>query len=122
MSFKDMVKRDSVSVFLNTEEFAELHTVQFDNMVFENIPVVLEKVRMSEKSLPQSNHTEGIFAVSAKAYFNEIDTEGNFPDQGKYFEINDGEALGKPFFRKYRVVTAENAMGMICLELEGIDE
>ena len=38
------------------------------------------------------------------------------------FEIDDGEALGKTFFRKYSVVTSKCDMGFITLELRYYDE
>ena len=37
-------------------------------------------------------------------------------------EINDGFALGKPYFRKYTVVTSDCEMGIVNLELEAYDE
>ena len=44
------------------------------------------------------------------------------PEQGHRFEIDDGEALGKTFFRKYSVVTSKCDMGFITLELRYYDE
>lgn len=122
MSFKEQVKTDIKNVFLNVGEFAEVHTIKFDGEVFENIPVVLENVRQTELSVSAGNHSEGLHLVAAKAYYNAEDTGGLYPERGKRFEIDDGEALGKPFFRRYKVATAEDAMGMICLELEACDE
>lgn len=122
MSFKDMVKQDIQNIFLNTEEFAENHTVRFDGNVYEDIPVVIEGVKQSERAAVQSDHMQGIYSVTAKAYFSSKDTDGTFPEQGKYFEIDDGEALGKTFFKRYTVVTAKDDMGMICLELEVLGE
>ena len=122
MGFKDTVKQDIQNIFLNCDEFAEAHTVRFDGKEYKDIPVVLEVVKQSERQALTSDHLEGIYSVTSKAYFDIKNTEGNIPEQGKYFEIDDGEALGKPYFRRYRVVTAENAMGMICLELEQFDE
>lgn len=122
MGFKEMVELDNKRVFLNTKEFAELHTIKYDGREFSNIPLVLEKIRQSELSLPITNHTDGIYTFSAKAYFSSADVEGHLPEQGKSFEIDDGEALGKTFFKKYRIATVDDAMGMISLELEGTDE
>ena len=122
MGFKDTVKQDIQNNFLNCDEFAEPHTVRFDGEEYKDIPVVLEVVKQSERQVSVSDHLQGIYSVTSKAYFDIEDTKGNMPEQGKYFEIDDGEALGKPYFRRYRVVTVENAMGMICLELEQFDE
>lgn len=122
MGFKEMVDRDNAAVFLNADEFAEYHTIKFDGKVYEHIPVVLTKVRQSDRTILQSDYMQGVYLVTAKAYFNAKDTDENIPEKGKRFEINDGEALGKPFFQRYLVATSENAMGMICVELEAYDE
>lgn len=122
MGFKDMVAQDNARIILNTEEFAELHTVKFDGEEYEQIPVVLTKVKQSDRTVIQSDHGEGIYLVSAKAYFDSKDTNGQAPENGSVFEIDDGTALGRPFFRRYRVVTSEIAMGMVELELEAYDE
>ena len=41
MSFKDMVAADNKRVFLNLDEFAERRTVWYDEVAYEDIPVVL---------------------------------------------------------------------------------
>lgn len=122
MGFKDTVKQDIQSIFLNCDEFAEAHTVKFNGDEYKDIPVVLEVVKQSERQASASDHMEGIYSVTAKAYFDISNTDGKMPEQGKYFEIDDGEAVGETYFRRYRVVTAEDAMGMVCLELELFDE
>lgn len=122
MSFKDTVRDDIVNVFLNTDEFADIHTVRYDGREYRDVPVCLQKIKLSESGLSSKNHAEGVFTVSAKAYFNLADVGGILPEQGMIFAIDDGEAAGRPFFVKYRVATAENAMGMACLELEAYDE
>lgn len=122
MGFKDMVAQDNARIFLNTEEFAEYHTIKFDGEEYAHIPVVLTKVKQSNRTVMQNDHAKGIYLVSAKAYFNAADTNGQVPENGKVFEVDDGEALGRPFFRRYRVVTSENSLGMIELELEAYDE
>ncbi|MCM1299276.1 MAG: hypothetical protein NC203_00360 [Firmicutes bacterium] len=122
MSFKDIVEQDIRSIFLNTEEFAELHTVRYDGKEYADIPLSLQKIKQSDKTVVSGNHSEGIYLVSAKAYFDLKDVGENLPEQGMIFAVDDGEAAGKPFFVKYRIVTAENSMGMACLELEAYDE
>lgn len=122
MSFKDMVKSDIANVLMNTDEFAENHTVRYDGEVYENIPIVLQKVMQSDRPVVQSDHMEGIFLASAIAYIHEKDLGGIIPEQGQYFEIDDGEALGEPYFRRYSVITSKCEMGLITLELRGFDE
>ena len=103
MGFKDMVKSDIANVLMNTEEFAESHTVKYDGEVYEDIPIILQRVKQSDRPIIQSDHAEGIYLVTAVAYINEKDLDGVIPEQGHRFEIDDGEALGKTFFRKYSV-------------------
>lgn len=122
MSFKDTVKQDIQNVFLNIGEFAEKHTIKFNEKIYEDIPVVIEGVTQTERAAKEYDRMQGIYSVTAKAYFSANDTDGAFPEQGKYFEIDDGEALGRTFFKRYTVVTAKDDMGMICLELEVLDE
>lgn len=119
---KDQIKRDNAAVFNNADEFAEYHTIKFDNKVYKNIPVVLEKITQSERTILQSDHMQGVYQLTEKAYFNAKDVNDRIPKQGTWFEIDEGEALGKPFFQRYRVATSENAMGMICIELEAYNE
>lgn len=122
MGFKEMVEWDNANVFLNTEEFAELHTVKFDGESYEHIPIVLQNVKQSDRPVVQSDHMEGVFLVTAVAYLHLKDLGGIVPEQGQHFEIDDGEALGKPFFKKYSVVTSKCEMGLVTLELRCFDE
>lgn len=122
MSFKDIVAQDIKGVFLNTDEFAELHTVRYNGEEYKDIPISLQKIKQSDTAAASSNHSEGFHLVCAKAYFDLKDTDGKLPEQGMIFAIDDGEAAGEMFFVKYRVVTSGNVMGMACLELEAYDE
>lgn len=122
MGFKDMVKSDIAKVLMNTEEFAEKHTVKYDGEVYKDIPVILQQVKQSDRPIVQSDHAEGVYLVTAVAYIDEKGLDGEIPEQGHRFEIDDGEALGKPFFRIYSVVTSKCEMGLITLELRYYDE
>lgn len=121
MGFKEQVEADN-AVFLNAEEFADFHTIRYDGEVYENISTVIENLKESDRNIPKSDHMEGVYAVSAKAYIAQSALNGIMPEKGKIFEIDDGEALGKPFFRRYEIITSSLEMGMICLELEVLDE
>lgn len=121
MGFKEQVAADN-AVFLNPEEFADKHTVRYDCETFYDIPVVLEQLKESDRTVIQSDHAEGIYKVSAKAYLAQKDIDGAFPERGCIFEIDNGEALGETFFDKYKIVTSSVEMGMIILELERYDE
>lgn len=127
MDFKAMVERDNKAVFLHSGEFAELHVVKYDGVTYdgedgEGIPVVLTKVKEKERPAPSSDHMQGVYLVTATVHIAQTDLRGAFPEQDQDILISDGEALGKPFFRRYKIVTSDNAMGMIILELEAYDE
>ena len=122
MSFKEMVEADIKGVFLNADEFADMHTVIYDGETFAQIPVVLTKVKESEHPVVATEGVEGIHKVSAVAHLSLSDLKGRVPEQKQMIEIDDGEAVGKVFYRKYRIVTSDVEVGMITLELEMYDE
>lgn len=122
MGFKEMVERDNAAVFLNVGEFAELHSVRYGGNIYEEVPLVLENLKESDRTVIQSDRMQGIFRVSAKVYFSADSLEGIVPEKGQHFDIDDGNALGKPFFRRYNIVTSSCEMAMVILELEAFDE
>ena len=56
MGFKDMVKSDIANVLMNTEEFAESHTVKYDGDVYEDIPIILQRVKQYETELKKRGY------------------------------------------------------------------
>lgn len=122
MSFKEMVEADIKGVFLNADEFADIHTVIYDGETFDQIPVVLSKVKESKHPVVTAEGVEGIHKVSAVAHLSLNDLNGRVPEQKQMFMIDDGEAVGEIFYRKYRIVTSDVEGGMIMLELEMFDE
>lgn len=120
MSFTDTVMSDSRSVFLNTSEFAEKRTVKYDGEIFKDIPVVFTKVKQSKKNVVGT--MEGVHLISAVAHISLSDLNDIVPEQHGWIEFSDGEALGSPFFQRYRIVTSDCEMGMVVLELEAYDE
>lgn len=122
MSFKKMVEEDIGSVFLNGDEFAECHTVSYNGELYENIPLLLTKVKESEHPVVPSEGAPGIHKVSVVVHISLHDMRGKVPEQKQLIRIDDGEALGQPFFCTYRIVTSDVEMGMIVLELEAYDE
>ena len=121
MSFKDTVAADN-SIFLNANEFAELRTIKYDGNVYESIPVILTKVKESERTVVTNNYTQGIHLVSVVAHMSVADIGGVLPEQKRHIMIDDGEALGLPFFQKFTIVTSHLKMGLVTLELEAYDE
>lgn len=126
MTFKDMVEADNKGIFLNASEFAEIHTVEYNGVVYEDIPVLLTKVKTVERPVMvignDEDHLEGLHLATSVAHIALEDMGGVIPKQKKIISISDGEAVGKPFMVQYRIVTADCEMGMINLELEAYDE
>mgnify|MGYP000310153592 CR=1 FL=1 len=124
MSFKDMLTSDVLGVFLNDGEFADKHTIvyngeTYDGLEHDGIPVLYIKVKELEKPI---QNAEGIFGVQAKLHIALSDIGGKIPEQGQIISIDDGEALGKKFFVRYKIATSTCSSGMVSLELEAYDE
>ncbi len=122
MSFKESVNADNKNVFLNMDEFAEKHTVRYDGNVYKDIPVLLTKQKQSKRTVVASDNMQGIHLVSTVAHIALSDIDNNIPEQKQNIEIDDGTALGKPFYKKYKIITSDCEMGMVRLELEAYDE
>lgn len=121
MSFKESVEDDIKSVFLNTDEFAETHTVLYDGEEYADIPVVLTKTKENERPAVISD-VQGIHLVTAVAHIARSDLGGVIPEQKRHIEISDGCALGRTFYQKYRIITSDCEMEMLRLELGAYDE
>lgn len=125
-TFRDMVEADNKAIFLNTGEFAEIHTVEYNGVVYADIPVLLTKIKEKERPVMAVgslvDHMQGVHLVTATAHISLEDLDGVIPEQKQIISINDGEALGKPFMVKYRIATSDCEMGMVNLELEAFDE
>lgn len=117
MSFKDTVHSDNKAIFLNNEEFADNHTVIYDGIEYPNIPILLTKVKEVERP-----EVPGVHLVTATVHIAIDDMCGEIPEQKTRIRISNGEALGRPFFDDYKIVTSDCEMGMLVLELEAVDE
>lgn len=121
--FKEQVGRDIADVFNNSGEFADIHTVEYDGEIYKNIPIVLTKIKEMERTHETvSDHGEGVHKVTATVYIALSDLNGVIPEQKQTISIDDGEALGEPFFNEYRILTSDCETGMVVLELEAFDE
>jgi hypothetical protein len=115
--FKDMVEADIKRVFTNPSEFAKLHTIIYDGVTYENIPVVLSGIKEKDRRQLVSDHVQGLFLVTAVLHCAASDLGGVVPEKGMKIKINDGD-----FFREFYVASSVNEMGMLRVELEAIDE
>ena len=118
MSFQDAIKADNVSVFANTGEFAILTTVVYDGKRYEDVRCTLTKVKAKDRQIPTGDHAQGIYLVSSNAYFPVEDMDGVVPEKGTRITMSDETG----FLRQFYIVQASCPMGMVHLELEGLDE
>ena len=64
-SFREMIAADLHNVFLNTGEFAETRTVEYDGNRYEDIPVLLIGLEERDRSQRVDDHVQGLYRVSA---------------------------------------------------------
>lgn len=119
--FKDMVAADNASVFMNVDEFADLRTVIYDGVTYSDVPIVLTGLKEQEHTTTATDHTQGLYRVTAVLHMRIDDLGGNQPEKGTKISINDCEG-GGGFFREFYVAFSDCEMGMLRVELEGIDE
>jgi len=115
--FKDMVEADNKNVFINASEFAELHSIIYDGVTYEDIPVVLSGIKEKDRRQLVADHVQGLYLVTTVMHCAASDLGGVVPEKGMKIKINDGD-----FFREFYVATSVVDLGMIRLELEAIDE
>lgn len=122
-TFKDCAAADVRNVFLNSAEFAQVRTVIYDGVAYEDIPVVecgpTEEKRSSVIQM-QNDFGQGLYKRSITLYCSGQYLNGFKPEQGTHLSMN--ERKGSPFFHKYRVAESRTEMGMFRLELEEVDE
>lgn len=125
MSFKDIVASDIRGVFLNSEEFADLRTVIYDGETYSDIPVVISNVKEKDRTQngwqSDSDHVQGLYRAVYRFHAALDDLGGVLPEHGMRIQVNDREG-GGGFFRGFYITTSGVEMGMVCLELEAIDE
>lgn len=126
MSFKDMLIGDIQNVFLNPEEFGVKRIVQYDGVTYDGpehqgIPVVLRGIKQKERRQLVSDHAQGLYQVTSVLRCALEDLGGKQPEKGQPIRINDEDG-GKGFFREFYVASSVCELGMLRVELEGIDE
>lgn len=121
MSFKDAVRQDVGTVFLNLDEFAERRTVKFDGEVYEDIPVVISERRQSVRPRrTEADHIQGLYQWGVRVNADIRDFQGHVPERGSRFFMTT--ARETDFFQSYYVAVSKVEMGLVILELEELDE
>lgn len=115
--FKSMVETDIKKVFINKDEFADLHTIIYDGVTYEDIPVVLTGIKEKDRQQLVWDHVQGLYLVTTVMHLAASDLNGVVPEKGTRIKISDGD-----FFREFYVASSICNMGMLRVELEGIDE
>ena len=131
MSFKDAVSQDIHAVFLNLDEFAELRSIRYNGVLYEDIPVVLTGLKEQDRNRPNSglkerggrtsmsDHVQGLYAATVVMHCAVSDIGGKQPEKGQKIRVYDPD---KAFYKEYRIEASVLDMGMIRLELGGIRE
>ena len=110
MTLKEMIADDIQKVFLNLNDFADIHNVDGTEM-----KAVIDEINADERNLKTTDRIIGdsIFKKYLKVY---VDAEdyGDKPDVGRRIFTLDEE--------EYRVIEVDEEMGMYVIYLEVADE
>ena len=115
-SFKDCVAADIHGVFLNAQEFADTHTIdgrEMDAVVDDDALLERDAARggvHTDGTYRGGVHTDGTYRTRRLLYVSKSDYGGR-PMSGKALNL-DG--------REYRVVQADEAAGVLSIEIEAI--
>lgn len=103
-AFKDQIGKDITSVFLNKDEFAEIHTIDNKPMTVQ----VDESEALERQMREIKPNTEGVYAKQKLIYVSEKEF-GDLPYIGRMLKF-DG--------KMYRVVDAVSEAGIHSITLE----
>jgi len=117
MSFRDMVAADNARVFMNLDEFAETHDIQYDGETYEDVSCVITKLKEQDRSTSFKDHAQGIYLVTAIFHCPLESIGGTVPEKGTKIKISDED-----FMREFYVAQSGCDLGMVRLELEALDE
>ena len=98
MSFKDQIKQDLSDVFLNLDEFADLHRIEG-----KEVPVVIDSDIMAKLSKIGDNRTHGMDEADMVIMGKASDLPENL-DPGRLLNLDGREVI---------VVTTTSEMGLV---------
>lgn len=98
MSFKDQIKQDLSDVFLNLDEFADLHRIEG-----KEVPVVIDSDIMAKLSKIGDNRIHGMDEADMVIMGKASDLPENL-DPGRLFNLDGREVI---------VVTTTSEMGLV---------
>lgn len=103
MTFKDIIKNDVKKIFLNPDEFSDVHTVNGKPMA-----VQIDNNEQIEREKRHNQHMDGIYVKQILMYVSAEDY-GPFPKQGASVSLDK---------RMYRVADAISEDGVYSITLE----
>ena len=118
MSFRDMVESDNSAVFMNLGEYADLHSVRYDGEMYRTVPCVISQLKAQDRTIPNADHAQGIYLVTAICHFPLASLNSIIPEKGGRIDISDESG----FMKRYYVAQSGCDLGMVRLELEAYDE
>ena len=84
----------------------------------EAIPVVLTSIKEKDRRIVTGDHAQGLYLASVVLHAAMEDLGGRLPEKGAKLRVSDDTG----FLRDYYIAKSGVEMGMLRLELEGIDE
>ena len=117
MSFKDSVAADNFNVFMNDSEFAEVHDIEYDGVIYPDVTCVITRLKERDRNAPVKDHAQGIYLVSSRFHCPIDSLGGHVPEKGTVLKISD-----EGFWREFYVAQAGCDLEMLNIDLEGMDE
>jgi len=103
VSFKEILRNDARTVFLNPQEFGEEHVVNGKKM-----PVIIDDNELAEREKRINSHMDGVYKKKSLVYVNALDF-GALPGFGKPIKIDNASFI---------VIDSLNEGGVYSLHLE----
>lgn len=118
-AFKDMMANDNHTVFLNVDEFADPHTIEYDGETYTDVPAMLTDLDQSARNQTATDHMQGVFLATSVLHCDIRDIGGVRPEFGTKIFVSDTDS---GFMRPYYVGRSYCEMLMCHIELQAIDE
>ena len=104
MTFKEAVRDDISSVFMDTDEFAAIHTLNG-----KQIPVIVDNNEMIEREKKMKSNMDGVTVKTTLIYVKARDYGGGLPPVGYAITLDGAH---------FRVTDATNEDGVYSIHLE----
>ncbi len=105
MSFKDVLQKDIKQVFLNFEEYGEIHTISGQEVL-----IIIDENELTERE-KRIRRNEGELHRKQLLFYIAAEDFGPLPDPGKMLNL-DG--------KQYKITEAENEDGIYSISLEAV--